>query len=128
MARLSSNFLFDFYCISWRGVCIFVGVQMIAEEKKELIDRRELYETMVRKMSEQYEYISFNSALTLKEIVEIFNEIPVQDELEAVWIFDGSLWRCSWCKLTALEAFGKSFPSKHCPYCGRRMRLENKTE
>ena len=97
---------------------------MIQEEKKDLVDRREFYRNIVRRMNEQSNGATLNSTLTLKQILEIFNELPVQDELSAVWILDGSIWRCSWCKMSALESHGHSFPSKRCPYCGRRMRME----
>ena len=97
---------------------------MIQEEKKDLVDRREFYRNMVRRMNEQSNGATLNSTLTLKQILEIFNELPVQDELSAVWILDDSIWRCSWCKMSALESYGHSFPSKRCPYCGRRMRME----
>ena len=98
---------------------------MIQEEKKDLVDRQEFYQKMAQRMSEKDCNLTLNSSLTLKEILEIFNKLPVQDELDAVWILDGSIWRCSWCKMSALENFGKSFPSKRCPYCGRRMKMED---
>ena len=97
---------------------------MIREEKRDLIDRRELYKLMVHKMNEQYHGATLNSALTLREFIEIFSELPVQNDLDAVWIFDEGAWKCSWCRMTALESFGKSFPSRCCPYCGRRMKME----
>ena len=98
---------------------------MIQEEKKDLVDRQEFYRKMAQRMSEKDCNLTLNSSLTLREILEIFNELPVQDELDAVWILDGSIWHCSWCKMSALESFGKSFPSKRCPYCGHRMKMED---
>lgn len=97
---------------------------MIKEEKKDLVDRRELYRFMVNRMNEKSNGATLNSSLTLGEFMEILFDLPLQDELEAVWILDGSIWRCSFCKMTALESFGKSFPSRRCPYCGRRMKME----
>lgn len=97
---------------------------MIKEEKKDLIDRREFYRNMIQRMSEKDDGATLNSSLTLGEFMEILFDLPLQDELEAVWILDGSIWRCSSCKMTALESFGKSFPSRRCPYCGRRMKME----
>lgn len=101
---------------------------MIKEEKKDLVDRRELYRLMVNRMNEKSKGATLNSSLTLGEFMEILFDLPLQDELDAVWILDGSIWRCSWCKMSALENFGKSFPSKRCPYCGRRMKMEGNLE
>lgn len=101
---------------------------MIKEEKKDLVDRRELYRLMVNRMNEKSNGATLNSSLTLGEFMEILFELPLQDELDAVWILDGSIWRCSWCKMSALENFGKSFLSKRCPYCGRRMKMEGNLE
>lgn len=98
---------------------------MIQEEKKDLVDRQEFYRKMAQRMSEKDCNLTLNSSLTLREILEIFNKLPMQDELDAVWILDGSIWRCSWCKMSALESFGKSFPSRYCPYCGRPMKMED---
>ena len=97
---------------------------MITEEKRDLVDRRELYQLMVNRMNEKNNDVTLNSSLTLGEFMEILFDLPLQNELDAVWILDGSIWRCSWCKMSALENFGKSFPSKRCPYCGRRMKME----
>lgn len=94
------------------------------QEKKELIDRVKLHQLIIQKMKELNQTDILSASLSLREFVEILSEIPNQDELGAVWILDGSVWRCSWCKMSALESFGKSFPSKHCPYCGRRMKME----
>ena len=108
----------------WRPVCFLVGNIMIQEEKKDLIDRQEFYQNIAQKMSEKDGKTTLNSTLNLREILEIFAKLSTQDELSAVWILDGSIWRCSWCKTSALESYGNSFPSRHCPYCGRRMKLE----
>lgn len=101
---------------------------MIQEEKKDLVDRQEFYRNIVKKMREKNGNATLNSTLTLREILGIFGKLPTQDELSAVWILDGPIWRCSWCKISALENFGNSFPSRHCPYCGRRMKLEDNLE
>lgn len=98
---------------------------MIKEEKKDLVNRRELYRLMVNKVNEKNDSATLNSSLTLGEFMEILFDLPLQDELEAVWILDGSILRCSFCRMTALEYYGKSFPSKRCPYCGRRMKMED---
>ena len=69
---------------------------------------------------------TLNASLNFSEFLEIIGQLPIQEELNAVWVLDGSIWRCSWCKMSALESFGKSFPSRCCPYCGRRMKMEGK--
>lgn len=97
---------------------------MIQEEKKDLVDRHEFYRNIAQKMSEKDGKTTLNSTLNLREILEIFAKLPTQDELSAVWILDDSIWHCSWCKTSALENFGNSFPPRYCPYCGRRMKLE----
>lgn len=98
---------------------------MIVEKKKDLVDRRELYRLMVNRMNEKNNGATLNSSLTLGEFMEILFDLPLQDELEAVWILDGSIWCCSFCRTTALEYCGNYFLSKHCPYCGRRMKVED---
>lgn len=79
-------------------------------------------------MNKKYGGATLNSSLALYEILEIFDEVPLEEDFQATWILDGSTWRCSWCKMPALESYGKSFPSKHCPYCGRRMKMEGNFE
>lgn len=99
---------------------------MIAEKKKDLVDREELCRLVVQRMNARGENATLNASLNFSEFLEIIGQLPIQEELSAVWILDGSIWRCSWCKMSALESFGKSFPSRRCPYCGRRMKMEGK--
>ena len=99
---------------------------MIAEKKKGLIDREELCRLVVQRMNARGNNATLNASLNFSEFLEIIGQLPIQEELSAVWILDGSIWRCSWCKMSALESFGKSFPSRCCPYCGRRMKMEGK--
>lgn len=101
---------------------------MIIEEKRELIDKNELYQKMAQKMNDKKDGATLTSSLNLKEILEIFNELTIYEEPGAVWILDDYIWRCSNCKMAALESFGKSFPSRCCPYCGRRMRIDGKEQ
>lgn len=98
---------------------------MIAEKKKDLIDREELCRLVVQRMNTRGNNATLNASLNFSEFLEIIGQLPTQEELNAVWILDGSIWRCSWCKMSALESFGKSFPSRRCPYCGRRMKMED---
>ena len=99
---------------------------MIAEKKKGLIDREELCRLVVQRMNARGNNATLNASLNFSEFLEIIGQLPTQEELSAVWILDGSIWRCSWCKMSALESFGKSFPSRCCSYCGRRMKMEGK--
>lgn len=99
---------------------------MITEKKKDLIDREEFFRLVVQRMNAREKNATLNASLNFSEFLEIIGQLPTQEELSAVWILDGSIWRCSWCKMSALESFGKSFPSRCCPYCGRRMKMEGK--
>ena len=99
---------------------------MITEEKTVLIDKYELYQKMAQKLNEKNGGATLTTSLNLKEYIEIFDELTEYEELCAVWILDDYIWRCSNCKMTALESLGKSFPSRCCPYCGRRMKIEGK--
>lgn len=91
---------------------------MITEEKKDLVDRREFYQAVVKRM-EQKGGANLNTTLTLREVVEIFEELPVHDELSAEWVYDTTeeSYVCSWCRMT-----GNSY-ARYCSYCGRRMRM-----
>lgn len=90
---------------------------MIAEEKKDLVDRREFYQAVTKKM-EQKGGANLNTALTLREVVEIFKEIPAYDELSAEWVYDTfeESHICSWCRM-----IGNSY-ARYCSSCGRRMK------
>lgn len=99
---------------------------MITERKKKMVDKEEFCHLVVQKMNARGEDATLNASLNFLEFLEIIEQLPIQDELGAVWILDGTIWRCSWCKMSALESFGKSFPSRCCPYCGRRMKMEGK--
>ena len=97
---------------------------MIKEKKRELVDRRKFYYLITQKISENEDSASLNSCLTLREILETFRELPVEEEFHAKWIPIGDKLECSWCTMFALEKNGKPFPSRRCPYCGCRMDLE----
>lgn len=99
---------------------------MITEEKRELIDKSEFYQKMIQKMNEKKGGATLASSLSLKDFLDFFSELTNYEELSAVWILDDYIWRCSNCKMAALESFGKSFPSRCCPYCGRRMKINGK--
>ena len=90
---------------------------MITEEKKDLVDRREFYQAVTKRM-EQKGGANLNTALTLREIVEIFKEIPTHDELGAEWVYDTTeeSYTCSWCHM-----IGSSY-ARYCSCCGRRMK------
>lgn len=93
---------------------------MIAEEKKDLVDRREFYQAVTKKM-EQKGGANLNTTLTLREVVEIFKEIPAYDELGAEWVYDTfeESHICSWCHM-----IGNSY-ARYCSFCGRRMRRKD---
>ena len=91
-------------------------------DTRELVSRRDYYFEVVKRLRDQGAVL--DSKLTLREILEIFEQLPVQDELEAEWIRDGIRWQCSYCMMHALDSFGDSFPSKRCPYCGRKMKVK----
>ena len=99
---------------------------MRVEKKKDVIDREEFCRLVIQRMNVRGKNATLNASLNFSEFLEIIGQLPIQEELSAVWILDGSIWRCSWCKMSALESFGKSFPSRCCPYCGRRMKMEGK--
>lgn len=90
-------------------------------DDRDLISRRDFYGMIVRRLACK-EGI-FNATIGLREVLEIFEQMPTQEELAAEWIKDGNNWKCSYCMMHALESFGKSHPSKRCPYCGRRMKV-----
>lgn len=94
---------------------------MIAEERVDLISRKELYQLVVKKMNQQYNGATLNSALTLKEILEIFHELPVYNEISAEWVKDNETgtWHCNSCKMDNYSGL----TSRYCPYCGRRMKV-----
>ena len=90
---------------------------MIVEEKKDLVNRREFYQAITKRM-EQNDGANLNTTLTLREVVEIFEELPVHDELSAEWVYDTieESHVCSWCRM-----IGNSY-ARYCSYCGRRMK------
>ena len=91
--------------------------EMIKEEQKDLVDRRQFYKMIVQRMN-QNGNANLNSSLTLREIVEIFNELPVYDEPRAEWVYDDieETHVCSWCRM-----IGNSY-ARYCSYCGCRMK------
>ena len=91
-------------------------------DTRELVSKQDFYSKVTRRLAAEGRVLS--DTLTLREILEIFEQLPVQDELEAEWIRDGIRWQCSYCMMHALESFGDSFPSKRCPYCGRKMKMK----
>lgn len=93
---------------------------MIKEEQKDLVDRRQFYQMMVQRMN-QHGNANLNSSLTLREIVEIFNELPVYNEPSAEWVYDDfeESHVCSWCRMIG------NYYARYCSYCGRRMRRKD---
>ena len=96
--------------------CI-VGDCMIVEAEKELIDKREFYQSILNQMK-QHGDATLNSTLTLREIVEVFDGLPLYNEPSAEWVFDKieESYVCSWCHM-----MGNSY-DRYCSYCGRRMK------
>ena len=92
---------------------------MIAEEKKELVDRQEFYKAIIEEMN-RVGGANLNTTLTLREIVEIFKELPTYDELGAEWVSDPTTksFICSWCRMIGSPC------ARYCSYCGRRMKRE----
>ena len=93
---------------------------MIKEEKKDLVNRRELYRLMVNRMNEKSNGATLNSSLTLGEFMEILFDLPIQDELGAEWIKENDEWICSWCRMKSYTPF----TARYCYSCGRRMKME----
>lgn len=91
-------------------------------DTRELVSRQDYYLEIVERLRSQGAVL--DTKLTLKEILEIFEQLPAQDELEGEWIREGLKWKCSYCTIPALEHSGESYPSKRCPACGRRMRVK----
>lgn len=94
---------------------------MIAETERELIDKREFYQSALNRMK-LHGSATLNSTLTLREIVEVFNELPLHNEPRAEWVYDDieESHVCSWCRM-----IGNSY-ARYCSYCGRRMRRKDK--
>lgn len=91
---------------------------MIAEEKKDLIDKRELYQLIKHKMNERYNGVTLYSALTFKEILEIFNQLPLYNELETTVYKQNDKWTCNWCQVNTYT----TFVPRYCHSCGRRIK------
>ena len=91
-------------------------------DTRELVSKQDYYFEIVRRLRDQGAIL--DAKLTLKEILEIFEQLPVQDELEAEWVRERLKWKCSYCTTLALERNGESYPSKRCPACGRRMKVK----
>ena len=90
---------------------------MIVEAEKELIDKREFYQLILNQMK-QHGDATLNSTLTLREIVEVFDGLPLYNELSAEWVYDTieESHICSWCRM-----IGNSY-ARYCSSCGRRMK------
>ena len=99
---------------------------MIQEPKKDLIDRKEFYWQLVHKLNEKSGGATFGSTLTFGEILELFASVPVQNELGAEWVLEDGEWKCSSCESHALKSFRGTYPSRYCPFCGRRMEMLHK--
>lgn len=93
---------------------------MITETKRELIDKQEFYQSILNRMK-QYGDATLNSTLTLREIVEVFDELPLYNEPGAEWVRDNveESYTCSWCSM-----IGNPY-ARYCSYCGRRMKRRN---
>ena len=90
---------------------------MIAETERELIDKREFYQSILNRMK-QYSDATLNSTLTLREIVEVFDELPLYNEPRAEWVYDNikESYTCSWCSM-----IGNPY-ARYCSCCGRCMK------
>ena len=108
-----------------RAMSIFVGVKMIVESRKDLVNRREFYYLVKKKMNEKEGNANLHSTLTMQEILEIFQELPSQDELWADWELEDGKWHCSWCLMPALrDRLNQVQLSRYCPSCGWHMRVK----
>lgn len=90
---------------------------MIVETKRELIDKQEFYQSILNQVK-QHGDATLNSTLTLREIVEVFDELPLYNEPSAEWIRDKieDRYVCSWCHMMG------NYYDRYCSYCGRRMK------
>lgn len=104
-------------CSYWRSVFYIMDDCMIAEAKRELIDKQEFYQSILNQMK-QHGDATLNSTLTLGEIVEVFDELPLYNEPSAEWIRDKieDRYACSWCHMMG------NYYDRYCSYCGRRMK------
>lgn len=98
---------------------------MIEESKKDLVDRRELYQSVTRYLNSKNDGVTFGSSITFGEFLQIMAELPLESELTARWQRHEGRIICSWCTSTALRnQLGGYVRSRHCPGCGRRMKGE----
>ena len=86
------------------------------QDDRELINRKDYYKEIIRALKAKGAVLS--STLSLKEILEIFESLPILEELGAEWIERGNMISCSWCTVS----FPKTNRFRYCPSCGRRMR------
>lgn len=102
---------------------------MIAEEKKDLIDRRKFYQLMVERMNYQYNGATLNSALMMSEILELFEQLPLEEVRKAEWIQVDGRKVCSWCLSKSLrDDTGKIILTNYCSRCGSQMKMEENSE
>lgn len=87
-------------------------------DDRELISRRDFYHYVSKRMIEKGHIL--DTTLTLKEVLEIFEQMPTQDELSAEWIKESDKWVCTWCRMGSHAPY----TTKYCPSCGRRMKVK----
>lgn len=87
-------------------------------DDRDLISRRDFYYYVSKRMAEKGHVLDSN--LTLREVLEIFEQMPTQDELSAEWIKENDKWVCTWCRMGSYVAY----TTKYCPCCGRRMKVK----
>lgn len=86
---------------------------MIAENKKELVDKRLLWQEIAKRADDP-----LSPMISIFELADIFEKAPIENDLKAEWIYDDdfSEWICSWCSMP------KQGRQRYCAHCGRRMR------
>lgn len=108
-------------------VRLFVGVIMIKEEPKELIDKKELVKRIINHSNQESYGATLNTSIPVLHVVEMIYEMPLESEKEAKWIWNENdkKWICSSCRMSCLyNSFGAPLASRCCSYCGWRMRDE----
>ena len=87
-------------------------------DDRDLISRRDFYHYVSKRMTEKGHVL--DSSLTLREVLEIFEQMLTQDELSAEWIKESDKWVCTWCRMGSHAPY----TTKYCPNCGRRMKVK----
>lgn len=119
-----SELIFEFFDYDNINDSCIVGDIMIMAEKEDLISRRDLYFHITDRMNKEDNGATLNSSLSLWQILEVLEEVPLKNELRAEWIQEDGLYLCSWCRIKASykDGLGRVNLSRYCPSCGRRMK------